>query len=88
MGFRMDLRFEEVTESIALIRCADAELLQALRMDGAGDHMAGRELVRATLPQILLAIIAAFGRAIAEVGAPLMVGGNRTNPCPDDSNCA
>lgn len=54
----------------------DRDLTQALRTDGAGGLTLGRELVRAALPQVLVAIAAAFGRAIAEVGASLMVGGN------------
>jgi len=54
----------------------DQDLLRALRADGAGALMAGRELVRAAMPQVLVAIAAAFGRAVAEVGASLMVGGN------------
>jgi tungstate transport system permease protein len=54
----------------------EPELLEALRMDGAGDLQAGGELVRAALPQVVLAVLAGFGRAIAEVGASMMVGGN------------
>src|SRR5437660_810796 len=34
------------------------------------------ELVRAASAQVLVAVAAGFGRAIAEVGASLMVGGN------------
>ena len=54
----------------------DADLTQALRADGAGALALGRELVRAALPHVLTAVAAAFGRAVAEVGASLMVGGN------------
>lgn len=54
----------------------EPELLEALRIDGAPDAIVGLELVQAALPQVLLAMTAAFGRAIAEVGASLMVGGN------------
>lgn len=53
-----------------------SELIEALRVDGAGPIAAGREMIRAALPQVVLAIAAAFGRAISEVGASLMVGGN------------
>jgi tungstate transport system permease protein len=60
----------------AAIELLDAEIHQALRVDGAGAWAAGRELVLAALPQVLVAVAAAFGRAIAEVGASLMVGGN------------
>ncbi len=54
----------------------DREVLQALRADGASETVAGRELVLAALPQVMVAVAAAFGRAISEVGASLMVGGN------------
>jgi tungstate transport system permease protein len=54
----------------------DADLLQALRADGTGAFAEGRELVRAALPQVRVAVAAAFGRAIAEVGASLIVGGD------------
>jgi tungstate transport system permease protein len=52
------------------------DTLEALRADGAGPATAGYELARAALPQVLVAVAAGFGRAIAEVGASLMVGGN------------
>jgi ABC-type tungstate transport system substrate-binding protein len=54
----------------------EGDVLGALRVDGAGALAAGRELVHAALPQVLLGVAAGFGRAIAEVGASLMVGGN------------
>ena len=54
----------------------EGDVLRALRVDGAGAIAAGRELVHAALPQVLLGVAAGFGRAIAEVGASLMVGGN------------
>lgn len=53
-----------------------ADIIQALRVDGAQNTAIGRELIRAALPQVLVAVAAGFGRAIAEVGASLMVGGN------------
>jgi tungstate transport system permease protein len=58
------------------IELIDRDVLQALRADGAGGLVAGRELVRAAGPQVLLAVAAGFGRAVSEVGASLMVGGN------------
>jgi tungstate transport system permease protein len=58
------------------IELLDRDVLQALRVDGAGGLVTGRELVRAAGPQVLLAVAAGFGRAISEVGASLMVGGN------------
>lgn len=54
----------------------DPEVVHALRADGAGEVLVGRELVRAALPGVSIAVVAAFGRAISEVGASLMVGGN------------
>jgi tungstate transport system permease protein len=54
----------------------EGDVLGALRVDGAGLVAAGRELVHAALPQVMLGVAAGFGRAIAEVGASLMVGGN------------
>jgi tungstate transport system permease protein len=47
-----------------------------MRADGAGEARIGRELAEAALPQMLVAVAAGFGRAISEVGASLMVGGN------------
>jgi tungstate transport system permease protein len=57
----------------------DRELIGALRADGAREWRVGWELVRAARAQVLVAIAAAFGRAISEVGASLMVGGNILN---------
>ena len=47
-----------------------------MRADGAGEARIGLELARAALAQVLVAVAAGFGRAISEVGASLMVGGN------------
>ncbi len=55
------------------------EILEALRVDGASERLVAREALRATRPQVIVAVAAAFGRAIAEVGASLMVGGNILN---------
>lgn len=57
----------------------DRELVGALRADGAREWRVAWELLRAARPQVLVAIAAAFGRAISEVGASLMVGGNLLN---------
>ncbi len=59
--------------SLALL---DVDLVAALRVDGASERRVGWELARAARAQVLVAIAAGFGRAIAEVGASLMVGGN------------
>jgi tungstate transport system permease protein len=63
----------------AALTLLDRDLLGALRADGAREWRVGWELVRAARPQVLVAIAAAFGRAISEVGASLMVGGNILN---------
>ena len=55
------------------------DLVEALRVDGAGERRVGWETVRAAQSQVLVAVAAAFGRAISEVGASLMVGGNILN---------
>src|SRR3954469_25749032 len=54
----------------------DRDILHALRVDGAGEARVARDLVRVVGPQMLVVVAAAFGRAISEVGASLMVGGN------------
>jgi tungstate transport system permease protein len=45
-------------------------------MDGASRSRAGTELLRMAGGALVTAFLAAFGRAIAEVGAILVVGGN------------
>lgn len=54
----------------------DADMTAALRSDGASEPRVAWELAGAAQAQVFVAIAAAFGRAIAEVGASLMVGGN------------
>jgi tungstate transport system permease protein len=58
------------------LELVDRDILQAMRVDGAGEARVVRELVRVVLPQMLVVVAAAFGRAISEVGASLIVGGN------------
>jgi tungstate transport system permease protein len=58
------------------VRSIEREQVDAFRINGAAGLRLWSELVRATLPGVVLAIAAGFGRAIAEVGASLMVGGN------------
>lgn len=60
----------------AAIELLEPDISAAMRVDGAGFTKLCGELVRAALPQVIVAVAAAFGRAIAEVGASLMVGGN------------
>jgi tungstate transport system permease protein len=60
----------------AALSLLDSDLALAMRADGATELRIGRELTHAALPQVLVAVAAGFGRAISEVGASLMVGGN------------
>jgi len=54
----------------------DPDLVLAMRADGASDRRVGFELSRAAGASVLVAVAAGLGRAISEVGASLMVGGN------------
>jgi tungstate transport system permease protein len=60
----------------AAISLLDPDLVLAMRADGAGEARIGFELARAARASVLVAVAAGFGRAISEVGASLMVGGN------------
>ena len=62
--------------TLVALSLLDESLTEALRTDGADDWRVGIELLRAAWPQVLVAVAAGFGRAISEVGASLMVGGN------------
>ncbi len=62
--------------TLAALSLLDEALAEALRCEGASDWRVGLELVWAAWPQVLVAVGAGFGRAISEVGASLMVGGN------------
>jgi tungstate transport system permease protein len=53
-----------------------AEHGDALLIDGAGFRQSLWQLARMARPPLLTVFLAAFGRAIAEVGAILIVGGN------------
>jgi len=53
-----------------------AEYGDVMRVDGASKSRSIRELFRIGSGGLLTAFLAAFGRAIAEVGAILIVGGN------------
>jgi tungstate transport system permease protein len=54
-------------------------MVEASRLDGARDWQVVYELIFTARTAVLVAIAAAFGRAISEVGASLMVGGNILN---------
>ncbi|ACZ42628.1 binding-protein-dependent transport systems inner membrane component [Thermobaculum terrenum ATCC BAA-798] len=58
------------------ILSSNYELIEAMRTDGASELRISYELVRLLRQQIVVAVAAGFGRAIAEVGASLIVGGN------------
>jgi tungstate transport system permease protein len=60
----------------AALSLLEPDLAPAMRADGASEARIGFELARAAQPQVLVAVAAGFGRAISEVGASLMVGGN------------
>lgn len=57
----------------------DPESIAVLRIDGASERCVVWETLAAARPQVRAAVAAAFGRAIAEVGASLVVGGNILN---------
>jgi tungstate transport system permease protein len=58
------------------VESIDREQVDAFRVYCSVGVRLGRELVRAAASGVVLAVVAGFGRAIAEVGASLMVGGN------------
>lgn len=58
------------------LELVDRDIVHALRVDGASEARVARELVRVVSPQVVVILAACFGRAVAEVGASLMVGGN------------
>jgi len=62
--------------TFAALSLQDPDLAWAMRADGAVERRVAYELVRAARAPIMVAVAAGFGRAIAEVGASLMVGGN------------
>ena len=55
---------------------ADARILPTLRSLGASPWQAARQLLREVRFGIMAAVIAGFGRVIAEVGVAMMLGGN------------
>jgi tungstate transport system permease protein len=60
----------------AALGLVEPDLARAMWADGADDGRVGYELARAAAQSVLVAVAAGFGRAISEVGASLMVGGN------------
>ncbi len=60
----------------AALSLLDPDLVLAMRADGASETRVGNELAPAGGAAVLVAVAAGFGRAISEVGASLLVGGN------------
>ena len=60
----------------AAVSTVDGDLVAALRVDGASEAQVVWHCLHSVRGLVLVAIAAAFGRAISEVGASLMVGGN------------
>lgn len=62
--------------TMSAVAAVPAELLLQVRSLGASRWQARQALLREARQGVLLAVAAAFGRSISEVGAAMMVGGN------------
>jgi len=62
--------------TLSAVATVPAELFQQVRALGASPGQARRAVLREARSGVLVALAAGFGRAVAEVGAALMVGGN------------
>lgn len=62
--------------TITAVNAADPRLVPTLRSLGARTMQMAIQVIRTTRLAILAAIITGFGRAIGEVGAAMMLGGN------------
>jgi tungstate transport system permease protein len=62
--------------TIAAVNSADPRLVPTLISLGARPYTLTVHVIRATRYAILAALITGFGRAIGEVGAAMMLGGN------------
>ena len=62
--------------TLSAVATVPAELFQQVRALGASPGQARRAVRREARSGVLVALAAGFGRAVAEVGAALMVGGN------------
>ncbi|WP_266277972.1 ABC transporter permease [Methylophaga sp. OBS3] len=62
--------------SITAVKSADPRLLPTLKSLGADRRQQTFQIIRTVRLAIVIAIITGFGRAIGEVGAAMMLGGN------------
>lgn len=62
--------------TMAAVAAVPRELPEQLRSLGASPWQVRRALLREARPGVVVAVAAAFGRIVAEVGAALIVGGN------------
>jgi tungstate transport system permease protein len=62
--------------TMSAVAAVPAEVFAQVRSLGASKWQARRALLREARPGVFLAVAAAFGRSISEVGAVFMVGGN------------
>ena len=58
------------------VESVDPDISRLAKTLGAGDLQASLTVVREALGGVVLAVLASFNRAIAELGIALMVGGN------------
>jgi tungstate transport system permease protein len=62
--------------TMTAVSAVDRSIREAALMDGANWRQVGLILIREARFGVIVAIVAGFGRAISEVGAVLMVGGD------------
>jgi tungstate transport system permease protein len=62
--------------TMSAVAAVPEDLSRQLRSLGASDWQGRWTVLREARPGVLLAVAAAFGRSISEVGAVLLVGGN------------
>ncbi|MBC7131155.1 ABC transporter permease [Candidatus Bathyarchaeota archaeon] len=65
-----------VSFSLNAIEAVDPEIRDLARTLGASESQVGLTVLKEAVPGVLLAVIASFNRAIAELGVALMLGGN------------
>lgn len=62
--------------TLAAVQCADPRICLTARTLGAGQARTTRTLLFEVRFAVLASVIAGFGRAVSEVGAAMMLGGN------------